>query len=156
MNCDMFLQSYKELCLSWKIAKYIHDLYMYGKTDCAFFTKIDERPSKWRWSPQHSTQGFAIVSRYSLFTSHVSSRNYKNWAVFVPVWVSVSTVTAELFEVRSRNLVQGLTLIISWTSSMVKVIGQRSRSPSKNISDTSHFSIESLRQVWHAGGAAIL
>ncbi len=54
--------------------------------------------------------------------------------VCVSVCLSVSALTAEPFSVRSRNLVQGLTLIISWTSSKVKVIGQRSRSQGqKNI-----------------------
>ncbi len=44
--------------------------------------------------------------------------------VCVSVCLSVSALTAEPFGIRSRNLVQGLTLIISWTSSKVKVIGQ--------------------------------
>ena len=35
----------------------------------------------------------------------------------------------EPFEVRTPNFVQGLTLMISRSGSMVKVIGQRSRSP---------------------------
>ncbi len=35
----------------------------------------------------------------------------------------------EPFDLGSRNLVQGLTLMISWTRVMVKVIGQRSRLP---------------------------
>ena len=37
----------------------------------------------------------------------------------------VGTLTAEPFEISSRYLVQGLTLIISWTSSMVKVKGRQ-------------------------------
>ena len=41
----------------------------------------------------------------------------------------VNTLMTERIDVRSRNLAQGLTLIKSWTSLMVKVIGQRSRSP---------------------------
>ena len=49
----------------------------------------------------------------------------------VCVCLSVSTLTAEPFGVRSWNLVQVLTLIISWTSSKVKVIGQGH--PVKNI-----------------------
>ena len=32
-------------------------------------------------------------------------------------------ITAELFNIRSQNLVPGLTLMKSWTSLMVKVIG---------------------------------
>ena len=36
----------------------------------------------------------------------------------------------EPIDIRLQNLVQGLTLMISWTSLMVKVIGQRSRSSS--------------------------
>ena len=47
----------------------------------------------------------------------------------VCVCVSVSILMAEPFGVQSRNLVHGLTLIISWTSWMGMVIGQRSRSP---------------------------
>ena len=47
------------------------------------------------------------------------------------VCLFVSTLTAELFDIWSRNLVQRLTLIISRTSLLVKVIGQRSRSRGK-------------------------
>ncbi len=61
---------------------------------------------------------------FRLFTSRVSGRGYKNGAVCVCVCQSVSTLTAELFDVRSPNLVQGLILITSRTSSMVKVKGQ--------------------------------
>ncbi len=45
------------------------------------------------------------------------------------VCVSVSALTAERFEVRTQNLVDACTLIISRMSLKVKVIGQRSRSP---------------------------
>ncbi len=41
----------------------------------------------------------------------------------------VCALTAESFDIRTRNLVEALTLIISRMSSKVKVIGQRSRSP---------------------------
>ena len=44
------------------------------------------------------------------------------------VCLSVSTLTGEPFNVWPRYLVQGLTLMTSWTCFMVKVIGQRSRS----------------------------
>ncbi len=47
----------------------------------------------------------------------------------VCVCPSVSTLMAEPFDTRSWNLVQKLTLILSSTSLMVKVMGQRSRSP---------------------------
>ncbi len=46
------------------------------------------------------------------------------------VYLSVSALPAEPFDVWSPNLVQKLTLIISWTSLMVQVIGQRLRLPS--------------------------
>ena len=68
--------------------------------------------------------------------------------VCVSVCLSVSALTAEPFDVRSRNLVQGLTLIISWMSSMVKVIGQRSRSPNKTSFQT-HFSMDSYMMSLH-------
>ncbi len=44
--------------------------------------------------------------------------------VCVSVFLIVSTLTAEPFEVCSLNLVPGLTLMISWTSSKFKVKGQ--------------------------------
>ncbi len=47
------------------------------------------------------------------------------------VCLFVSTLTAELFDIWPRNLVQRLTLIISRTTLLVKVIGQRSRSRGK-------------------------
>ncbi len=47
----------------------------------------------------------------------------------VCVCVSVSALTAEPFDIQTRNLVEALTLIISRKSLKVKVIGQRSRSP---------------------------
>ncbi len=49
--------------------------------------------------------------------------------VCASVCLSVSALMAESFVVWSRNLVERLTLMISWTSLMVKVKGQRSRSP---------------------------
>ncbi len=49
--------------------------------------------------------------------------------VCLGVCLFVSTLTAVPFDIWSRNLVQGLTLMISWTSPMVNIIGQRSRSP---------------------------
>ena len=47
----------------------------------------------------------------------------------VCVCVCVSALTAELIEVWSQNSTEGLTLMTSRTSLMVKVIGQRSRLP---------------------------
>ena len=44
--------------------------------------------------------------------------------VWVGVCLFVSALTAEPFDIWSRDLVQGLTLIISRTSLLVKVIGQ--------------------------------
>ena len=48
----------------------------------------------------------------------------------VSVCPCVNTLTAELIDVQSQTLVQGLTLMTSRTSSMFTVIGQRSRSSS--------------------------
>ena len=64
----------------------------------------------------------------SVFTPRVSVRGYRNGPVRVCVCLSVSTLTAEPFDVWSRYLVQGLILMTSWPGLMVKVIGQRSRS----------------------------
>ena len=44
--------------------------------------------------------------------------------VCLSVCLFVSALTAEPFDIGSRNLAQGLTVMISWTSSMVKVKGQ--------------------------------
>ncbi len=44
------------------------------------------------------------------------------------VCVSVYALMAEPFDIRFQNMVEALTLI-SWMSSKVNVIGQRSRSP---------------------------
>ncbi len=50
------------------------------------------------------------------------------------VCLSVSALMAKPCCIWSRNLVQGLAMIISWTSSKVKVIGQRSRSQGQKTS----------------------
>ncbi len=42
----------------------------------------------------------------------------------LPVWLCFSALMAEPFDEQSRHLVQGLTLMVSWTSLMVKVLGQ--------------------------------
>ncbi len=72
-------------------------------------------------------------SSYYLSTSRVSGRSYKNGAICVSACVSecqlVNTLTAELIDLRSQNLVHQLTLMTSQVGLMVKVIGQRSRSP---------------------------
>ncbi len=52
----------------------------------------------------------------------------------VCVCLFVSAITAELFNIWSRNLVLGLTLIISLRRLLVKVIDQRSRSRGKKMS----------------------
>ena len=44
------------------------------------------------------------------------------------VYLSVSALLAELFDIQTQNLVDGLTLTISRMSPKVKVIVQRSRS----------------------------
>ena len=62
-------------------------------------------------------------------TSPISGRGNRIGPVCVSVCQLVSTVMAEPFEVRTPNLVQVLTLMISKSNLMVKVIGQRSRSP---------------------------
>ncbi len=49
--------------------------------------------------------------------------------VCVCVCPCVSALAAEPFDIWSQNLVQGMNLMISWMSLMVKVKGQRSRSP---------------------------
>ncbi len=46
----------------------------------------------------------------------------------VCVCVSVNALMGELLDVRTQNLVEALTLIISRMSLKVKVVGQRSRS----------------------------
>ncbi len=48
------------------------------------------------------------------------------------VCVPVNALTAEPFGIQSKNLVEALTLIISWMSTKVKVIGQ-SRQVIKNM-----------------------
>ena len=89
---------------------------------------------------------YYILLLYIFFTSRVSGRGYKNGSVCgcvcVSVCVCVNTLMAELFDIWSPNLVQGLTLIISWTSLILRVIGQRSRSPSQKILFPGFFSVE--------------
>ena len=45
-------------------------------------------------------------------------------AVCLSVCLSVSPLTVKPFDVWSQNLVQELTLMVNWTSSTVKFIGQ--------------------------------
>ncbi len=65
--------------------------------------------------------------------SRVSGRGYKIGPVCLCVrpcvCLLVSALTAEPFDIQTRNLVEALTLIISRMSSKIKVICQRSRSP---------------------------
>ncbi len=75
-------------------------------------------------------------------------------SVCVCVCLSVSALTAEPCVVWSQNLAQGLTLIISWMSSKMKVIGQRSRSPGQKTWFPGFFSFEwtdtkPWHMVWH-------
>ena len=76
------------------------------------------------WEDAIYNSSMLVMFVCGIITSRVSGRGYKNGAVCL----SVSTLTAEPFGVGSWNLVQGLTLIISLTSSTVKVKGRRSRS----------------------------
>ncbi len=98
----------------------------------------DKIYSVWRTCSSVHFQGdilsriFIRLSLYSLcrkcrsmfFPSCVSGRVY----IIGPVRASVSALSIEPFDVQTQNLVQGLTLTISWTGWKVKVIGQRSRS----------------------------
>ncbi len=49
-------------------------------------------------------------------------------SVCLCVGLLASSLLAEPFDIQTKNLVKGLTLTISWMSSKVKVIGQRSGS----------------------------
>ncbi len=69
------------------------------------------------------------ISGHCIFPSRVSGRGYKIGPVCLCVCQLVSSLTAEPFNLGSRNWAQRLTLMIPWPSLMVKVIGQRSRSP---------------------------
>ena len=64
-----------------------------------------------------------------IITSRVSCWSYKNGTVRLCVCVcpSVSALTAEPFDIWSQNLVQALTVMISWMSLMAKVKGQGHR-----------------------------
>ncbi len=83
--------------------------------------------------PNPLFRGIAFTGASWLFTSRISGLGYKNCPVHLCVCLSaclfVIVLMAELFDIWSQNLVQGLTLMISWTSLMVKAMGQRSRSP---------------------------
>ena len=72
----------------------------------------------------HSKNGTFIPSR-------VSGRGYKIGPFCVSVYLCdcqlVNALTAELFDVGTRNLLWGLNLAISQTNSMVKIIGQGSK-----------------------------
>ncbi len=81
----------------------------------------------------HLCLHWVLPHHLMVFPSRVSGRGYKIGPVCVCVSVSVcllvSALTAEPFDIQTRNLLEALTLIISQMSSKVKVIGQRSRSP---------------------------
>ena len=66
-----------------------------------------------------------------VITSRVSCRSYKNGPVRLCVCVcvcpSVSTLTAEPFDIWLQDLVQALTVMISWMIPMAKVRGQGHR-----------------------------
>ena len=80
---------------------------------------------------QHFGVFFLYKHMIMLFTSRASGLCYKNGPVCVSVCSWANAHTAESFNLSSQNLVQQLTLTISWTSLRVKFIGQRSRSPGK-------------------------
>ena len=65
-----------------------------------------------------------LDSGFCIFTSRVISWGYKNGPVRLCVCLFASTLTAKLL---GSQKVQGLTLMISWTSSVVKVKGQGHR-----------------------------
>ncbi len=68
-----------------------------------------------------------------MIPSRVSGRGYKigpvRLCVCVCVCSSVSTLMAEPFDIRAQNLASTIICIISRMSLMIRVIGQRSRSP---------------------------
>ncbi len=74
------------------------------------------------WSWKHSA--LAEIVRLLLLPPVVIGWGYRNGAVrlCVCICLPISALTAELFDVLSRYLVQGLTLMISWMSLMVKAI----------------------------------
>ena len=74
-------------------------------------------------------KAFQCLGKRISFPSRVSCRGYKIGPVCVSVCLLVSALTVEPFELQTWNLAETLSLIISRTSSKVKVIGQRSRSP---------------------------
>ncbi len=97
-------------------------------------------------------------SSQHIFTSRVSGRGYRNGPVCVSVCVCVcqcvNTLMPEALNLWSRNLVQGLTLMISRRSSMVTVIGQRSRSQGQKMwlqqfSDFSAWIHNASLMWWH-------
>ena len=120
--------------------------FIWLKTQLYLFCSIYEEGYK-RWSNEygsiHAPQIYRgmfynchnlILSLYLLFLSRVSGlpscvsgQGYKIGPMRLCVCLSVSTLLTEPFDVRTQNLVGGLTMTISWTSSMVKVIGQRSK-----------------------------
>ncbi len=82
--------------------------------------------------PEISYENMKLLDKFSaedIFPSLVSGRGYKISPVCLCVCLLVSALTAEPFDIRTQNLVEALTLIISRMSFEVKVIGQRSRSP---------------------------
>ena len=60
--------------------------------------------------------------------------------MWVRVSQFVSTLTTEQIDLRSQNMVHTLTLMTCCMGLMVKVIGERSRSPDKKKSDFQGFS----------------
>ena len=64
------------------------------------------------WVPWAQTPGWCTMQAF------------QSGCVCVSVRPCVNTLTAEAFDIWLQNLVQGLTMNISWTSSLVKVKGQ--------------------------------
>ncbi len=116
----------------------------------SFWYNTDENSKKWNTSCnshphlpliwfqpkiklQYKNQHRSSEPRY-LSLPYLPRQRSRFVCLCVCVCLFVSTLTAEWFNIWSRNLVPGLTLIIPQMSLLVKVIGQRSRSQGqKNI-----------------------
>ncbi len=106
-NHMLFLYDNQNRCLfmarCWPLG---HGTYFTLKLPWTF--SFWSKPVRWMFFPPASAvEGMESVS-----------------SVCVSVWVSVNTLTAEPFDIWSQNLMEALTLIISWMSYKVKVKGQ--------------------------------